>query len=84
MKKFVTAIAAAALMMFSVVPAFAVSVDSPVATTQPDTTAPTRATTTDPVSPKTGTDDSMVFAIIGFSALACGSAAVALVKTSKK
>ena len=38
MKKFVTAIAAAALMMFSVVPAFAVNVDSPVATTQPDTT----------------------------------------------
>lgn len=78
MKKLITAVAAAALMMFSVVPAFAASVNSPVAPPAPRTSGG------DPISPKTGTDDTALYAIIGISALACGSAAFALVKTSKK
>ncbi|HCA05262.1 MAG TPA: hypothetical protein DEO32_05130 [Ruminococcaceae bacterium] len=80
MKKLITAVAAAVLMMFSVVPAFAASVNSPVATTPAHT--PTNSGS--PVSPKTGMDDSILYAILGASALACGTAAVALVKTSKK
>lgn len=87
MKKVITAFFASALMVLSVVPAFAASVNSPLATTAPEPTTPETTShvkkTTDPYSPKTGTGDAGVYAILAVSALACGGAAVALAKTSK-
>ena len=80
MKKLIVALAAAMLMMFSVVPAFATTkcpVKSPVAT------SPCKPVTKECIAPKTGIDNTMLYVIIGLSALACGTSAVALVKTSK-
>ena len=83
MKKLIIAVAAVVLMALSAVPAFADCVESPEATTVPDTTSPVTKNT-DPYSPKTGSGDATAYAIIGISVLAGGSAAVALAKTSKK
>ncbi len=77
MKKLIVALAAAMLMIFSVVPAFATTVKSPVAT------SPCKPVTKECIAPKTGIDNTMLYVIIGLSALACGTSAVALVKTSK-
>lgn len=87
MKKLITAAAAVVLMALSVAPAFALSVDSPIATTVPETVPDTTSSVTrntEPYSPKTGSGDATAYAIIGISVLAGGSAAVALAKNSKK
>ncbi|MEE1261802.1 hypothetical protein [Ruminococcus sp.] len=78
MKKIFAALAATAIMAFSVVPAFA-SVDSPVATTA---TSPKKDNP--PVSPKTGSSDVAVYSVIALSLAACGAATAALVKARKK
>ena len=86
MKKLITAIVAVMIIAFSAVPAFAISVNSPVATTQPDT-QPTTSTVkkdTTPVSPKTGSDSVVAFSAIAFSAVACGAATLFAVKKAKK
>ena len=93
MKRFITAISVAAVMALSVVPAFAAdtagnteptkdNVISPVATKPCPTLCPQKYYN----SPKTGDafNETAVYSVIGFSALACGGAAVALAKTSKK
>lgn len=83
MKRFITAISVAAVMALSVVPAFAVDeVYSPKATKPCPTLSPSKCYN----SPKTGDafNETAVYSVIGFSALACGGAAVALAKTSKK
>lgn len=85
MKKFITAIVAVMVIAFSAVPALAVSVDSPVATTQADT-QPTTSTVkkdTTPVSPKTGSDSVVAYSVIALSATACGAATLFAVKKAK-
>ena len=85
MKKLITAIVAVMIIAFSAVPAFAVSVDSPVATTQPDTqpaTTPVKKDKT-PVSPKTGSDGVVAYSVIALSAAACGAATLFAVKKAK-
>ena len=86
MKKLVTMLIAVMIMAFSTVSAFAVSVDSPVATTEPETQATTGVPTPDPspVSPKTGSNDILAYSLIALSFIGCGAASVALVKTAKK
>ena len=86
MKKLIILIAAVMLMAFSVVPAFALSVDSPVATTEPETEQVTYVPKPDDggKSPKTGSSDIIVYMMIAASVIACGAASVALVKTAKK
>lgn len=85
MKKFIAAIAAAAIVAFSAVPAFAVSVDSPIATTQPETQPATEVQKPDttPVSPKTGSADVALFSTIAIALAACGAASVVLAKSRK-
>ena len=75
MKKIFAALAATAIMSFSVVPAFA-SVDSPVATTATKKDNPKE-------SPKTGSSDIAVYSVIALSLTACGAASVALAKSRK-
>ena len=77
MKKIFAALAATAIMAFSVVPAFAAN--SPVATT-----AAPKDNGGTPVSPKTGSSDVAAYSVIALSLAACGAATVALAKTSKK
>ena len=86
MKKLITAIVAVMIIAFSVVPAFAVSVNSPVATTQEETAAPDSPVKKDtaPVSPKTGSDSVVAFSAIALSAAACGAATLFAVKKAKK
>ena len=86
MKKLITAIVAVMIIAFSAVPAFAVSVNSPVATTQEETTAPDSPVKKDttPVSPKTGSDSVVAFSAIALSAAACGAATLFAVKKAKK
>ena len=86
MKKLIILIAAVMLMAFSVVPAFALSVDSPVATTEPETEPVTDVPKPDDggKSPKTGENNAQVFLLIGISALGCGLAAYALAKSAKR
>ena len=99
MKRFITAISVAAVMALSVVPAFAAdtagnteptkdNVISPVATKPSYTPEKKKVLRPDKCynSPKTGDafNETAVYSVIGFSALACGGAAVALAKTSKK
>ena len=85
MKKLITAIVAVMIIAFSAVPAFAVSVNSPVATTQEETTVPESPVKkdTNPVSPKTGSDSVAAFSAIAFSAVACGAATLFAVKKAK-
>jgi len=85
MKKLLAAVAAAMIMAVSAVPAFAVSVDSPVATTQAET-QPTTSTVkkdTTPVSPKTGSDSVAAFSAIALTSVACGAATLFAVKKAK-
>lgn len=95
MKKLVIIAIAAIMMAFSVTSAFAVSVDSPVATTQsgePDNEDRNRDDGSSNVnkpdgsstSPKTGSADVLAYSLIALSAVGCGAASVALVKASKK
>lgn len=86
MKKLIAAAAAVMIMAFSAVPAFAVSVDSPVATTQAETQPATSTVKKDttPVSPKTGSDSVAAYSAIAFSAVACGAAALFAVKKARK
>ncbi len=87
MKKLVTAAVAVMIMAFSLVTAFAAtSVDSPIATTVPETQTSTSVTKPDddPKSPKTGMNDSLVYAVLALSVVGVGVASVALVKGSKK
>lgn len=88
MKKLITLLFAVMIMAFSTVSAFAaVSYDSPVATTQPETEA-TTTTVEKPddgsKSPKTGSSDFLAYALIAASVVGCGIASVALVKSAKK
>ena len=85
MKKLITAIVAVMIIAFSAVPAFAISVNSPEATTQAET-EPTKSDVkkdTNPVSPKTGTDSVATFSAIAFSAAACGAATLYAVKKAR-
>ena len=87
MKKIITALIAVMIMAFSTVSAFAISVDSPVATTEPETQATTVVKTPDDgnTSPKTGSgSDIITYLLIAASVIGCGVASVALVKTAKK
>lgn len=67
------------IMVFSMVPAFAVSVNSPIAT---KTTEPGGNPPSD--SPKTGSSDILAYTLIAASAVGCGVASIALVKSAKK
>lgn len=78
MKKFIAALAAAAIVAFSAVPAFAVSVDSPVATTPAEPVKPG-----EPESPKTGSNEIAIFTTIALSLAACGAATAVLAKSRK-
>ena len=78
MKKLIAALAAALMVAFSAVPAFAVSVDSPVATTPTEPGTPK-----DSDSPKTGSNEMAVFATIALSLAACGAATAVLAKSRK-
>ena len=89
MKKLVTAAVAVMIMAFSLVTAFAAtttSVESPTASTAPETQATTAVPTPDPSpkSPKTGMNDSLIYSVLALSAVGVGVASVALVKGSKK
>ena len=86
MKKFITVMIAVMIMAFSSVSVFAGSVDSPVATTEPETQATTVVPKPDDggKSPKTGENNAQVFLLIGISALGCGLAAYALAKSAKR
>ena len=87
MKKLLTAAVAVMIMAFSLVSAFAASsVDSPVATTEPETQASTTVKKPDDgdKSPKTGSNDSLIYSVLALSAVGVGVASVALVKGSKK
>ena len=86
MKKFITVLIAVMIMAFSTVSAFAISVDSPVATTEPETQATTVVPKPDggSTSPKTGSGDFLAYALIAASVLGCGVASAALVKAAKK
>lgn len=87
MKKLVIAVTAAMLMIFSAVPAFATCVNSSCnnsnSVNSPVAKPPCGTTTKECIAPKTGIDNKMLYVIIGLSALACGTSAVALAKTSK-
>lgn len=86
MKKLIAAAAAVMIMAFSAVPAFAVSVDSPIATTQAETQPTTSTVKKDPapVSPKTGSDSVVAYSAIAFSAVACGAATLFAVNKARK
>ena len=78
MKKFITAVVAVMIIAFSAVPAFALSVNSPVAT-NPPAVKQDKA----PVSPKTGSDSVVAYSVIALSATACGAATLFAVKKAK-
>ena len=89
MKKLVTAAVAVMIMAFSLVTAFAAtttSVESPTASTEPATQATTTVKKPDDgdKSPKTGSNDSLIYSVLALSAVGVGVASVALVKGSKK
>ena len=81
MKKLVTIVIAVMIMAFSSLSAFALSVDSPIASTEPETQASTSVKTPDNnnTSPKTGSNDFLAYALIAVSVIGCGVASVALV-----
>ncbi len=86
MKKLVTIAIAALIMAFSSVSAFALSVNSPVATTVPAAEGTTSVPKQDDTSksPKTGSNDAALYTIIALSLVGCGAASVALAKSAKK
>ncbi len=78
MKKLITMIIAVMVMAFSVVPAFADEIVSPVAT------KPTGGGGKSSDSPKTGSSDILAYTLLAASAAGCGVASIALVKSAKK
>ena len=78
MKKLITMIIAVMVMAFSVVPAFADEIVSPVAT------KPTGGGGKSSDSPKTGSSDILDYTLLAASAAGCGVASIALVKSAKK
>lgn len=84
MKKFVTAIFAVMIVAMSCVTAFAAP--SPEAEVIPNggsSSSSNVVADSGPISPKTGSSDVLPYALMGLSALACGTAAVMFVKTGK-
>jgi len=83
MKKFVTAISAVMIMAMSCVTAFAAA--SPEANVIPNRPSTNTNVVVDsgPKSPSTGANDMIPYAVMGLSALVCGTAAVMFVKTGK-
>ena len=71
-------IIAVMVMAFSVVPAFADEIVSPVAT------KPTGGGGKSSDSPKTGSSDILAYTLLAASAAGCGVASIALVKSAKK
>ena len=78
MKKLITTMIAVMVMAFSVVPAFADEIVSPVAT------KPTGGGGKSSDSPKTGSSDILAYTLLAASAAGCGVASIALVKSAKK
>lgn len=78
MKKLITTMIAVMVMAFSVVPAFAVS--SPVATSPAGGGGGGKSSD----SPKTGSSDILAYTLMVASAVGCGAASIALVKSAKK
>ena len=78
MKKLITTMIAVMVMAFSVVPAFADEIVSPVAT------KPTGGGGKTSDSPKTGSSDILAYTLLAASAAGCGVASIALVKSAKK
>ena len=84
MKKVFAAAFAAAIMMFSAVPAFA-AVDSPVATTKCGGGGGTVVVKDcGVISPKTGSSDITAASIIALSAASCGAVSVLLLRFKSK
>lgn len=81
MKKFVTAIFAVMIVAMSCVTAFAAP--SPQANVIPNGSGSNAVADSGPKSPQTGSSDVLPYALMGLSALACGTAAVMFVKTGK-
>ncbi len=79
MKKLITMMIAVLIIAFSCFTAFA-KVQSPVATKSVGGGGSSSTVT----SPKTGSDDALVYALIAASVVGCGVASVALAKTAKK
>ena len=71
-------IIAVMVMAFSVVPAFADEIVSPVAP------KPTGGGGKSSDSPKTGSSDILAYTLLAASAAGCGVASIALVKSAKK
>ncbi len=96
MKKLVTIAIAVMMMVFSMTSAFALSVNSPVATTVADNTADNGGHGRDDgstnvnkpddssTSPKTGSNDILAYSLIALSMIGCGVASAALIKATKK
>ena len=78
MKKLITTMIAVMVMAFSVVPAFADEIVSPVAT------KPTGGGGKSSDSPKTGSSDILAYTLLAATAAGCGVASIALVKSAKK
>ena len=86
MKKVFAAAFAAAIMMFSAVPAFA-AVDSPVATTKCGGGGGGGTVVVKDcgvISPKTGSSDIALVSIAALSAAGCGAASLVLLKSKSK
>lgn len=85
MKKLFAAAIAAMILAVSAMPVFA-SVDSPVATTVPESTTIEETIHRDdsPESPKTGASDIAAFGALGLTLAAAGVAVGATVKAKKK
>ena len=86
MKKVFAAAFAAAIMMFSAVPAFA-AVDSPVATTKCGGGGGGGTVVVKDcgvISPKTGSSDIALASIAALSAAGCGAASLVLIKSKSK
>ncbi len=85
MKKLFAAAAVAVIMAVSAVPAFAASVDSPVAKKQcdPKSSSTTVVKDTGAVSPKTGNDSLIAFSAIALTSAACGASTLFAVKKAK-
>ncbi len=82
MKKLITMMIAVLIIAFSCFTAFA-KVQSPVATKSVSGGGGGGSSST-VTSPKTGSDDALVYALIAASVVGCGVASVALAKTAKK
>ena len=83
LKKIIAAFIAVTVMAFSAVPAFATNVKSPVATCPNKTGTASCKKDCSPVSPKTGSDNTIAFSAIALTASACGAATLLAVKKAK-